>query len=258
MNVTRGRKRTPRLAERAGGALRYCRHGITRFSRAEEMTKTRGYESDDIRIRYHADRCIHAARCVDGLPRVFDRDRRPWVDPSAASADEVAAVVESCPTGALEYERLDGGGAEAPPSRTTLRLEPDGPIYGHGRIEIRDSEVGDVAGVWRIALCRCGASRNKPFCDGSHSGSGFRDAGQVGEARPRPISAETPADLGVRPLRDGPLLLDGRFVLRDVDGTEWEGGGGALCRCGGSSSKPFCDGTHRRIGFRSDDPQGPD
>lgn len=222
------------------------------------MARTREYEGSDILIRYDPKLCIHAAECVNGHRRLFDRNRRPWVDPSAAPADEAAAVIERCPTGALQYERLDGGPAERPPARNELRIEPDGPVVGHGRIAVRDAEGRTVVRPLRIALCRCGASENKPFCDGSHATAGFTDAGCVPEAKLQPVSDESPSELSVRLLRDGPLLLEGRFRLRAADGTELEGGGCALCRCGGSATKPFCDGTHRRIEFRADDPRGGD
>ena len=71
--------------------------------------KPRVYEGRDITVEYDAARCIHVAECVKGLPAVFDPNRRPWVDPDAATADEIAAVVRRCPTGALHYR----GGRDA-------------------------------------------------------------------------------------------------------------------------------------------------
>lgn len=217
------------------------------------MTK-RSYEGPGIRVTYDAARCIHAAECVRGLPAVFDPDRRPWIEPTAAPAAEVAAVIHRCPTGALGWERLDGGPAETPEAPNTVTVSPDGPLYVRGRIEIRDAEDRLLTGETRAALCRCGASASKPWCDGSHDGAGFRAPSGLGPGRPKPGSAPD-GPLTVRLLADGPLLLEGPFTIRAADGDEAAAGiGGALCRCGGSDRKPFCDGTHRAIEFRADDP----
>lgn len=137
------------------------------------MARIRRYESDDVTVTYDVKRCLHAEECVHGLPEVFDPERRPWVSPGKADADAVARIVERCPTGALHYERHDGGPAEEAPE-PLIRLAPDGPLYVQGRIELRAGE-GTVR--WtdtRAALCRCGASKIKPFCDDSHRDIDFR------------------------------------------------------------------------------------
>ena len=217
------------------------------------MTK-RSYEAPGIRVTYDAARCIHAAECVRGLPDVFDPDRRPWIAPAAASADDVAAVIRRCPTGALAWERLDGGPPEVPDAANTVTISSDGPLFLRGRIEIRDAGDRPLSREARTALCRCGASANKPWCDGSHARAEFRAPSELGPARPKPGSAPD-GPLVVRLLADGPLLLEGPFTLRATDDDEASDGiGGALCRCGGSARKPFCDGTHRANGFRADDP----
>jgi len=217
------------------------------------MTK-RSYEGPDIRVTYDAARCIHAAECVRGLPAAFDPERRPWIAPAAAAADEVAAVIHRCPTGALAWERLDGGPAEVPDATNTVTVSSDGPLYLRGRIEVRDADDRVVSRETRAALCRCGASATKPWCDGSHARAGFRAPSALGTGRPKSGSAPD-GPLAVRLLADGPLLLEGPFTLRAADGDETAAGvGGALCRCGASGRKPFCDGTHRAIGFGADDP----
>ena len=75
--------------------------------------KIRRYTSADIDVTYDVKRCIHAAECVRGLPAVFDTKKRPWVQPDKANADTVAEVILRCPSGALHYERKDGGAAES-------------------------------------------------------------------------------------------------------------------------------------------------
>jgi len=137
--------------------------------------KVHEYEGQSVVVTYDAKRCIHAAECVHGLPGVFDPKARPWVAPDAAGADELAEVVARCPTGALHLTRRDGGGAEAAPGENTITVEADGPLYAAGDLEVVDAEGSVLLTDTRIALCRCGASKNKPFCDGSHWDNDFRD-----------------------------------------------------------------------------------
>lgn len=138
--------------------------------------KIKEYEGSDIVVSYEVRRCIHAERCVHNLGKVFDPERRPWIDPDLAPADAVARTVELCPTGALTYVRRDGG-PEEEARGPAVETVPDGPLYVRGAIELRDHE-GQV--YWRgtrAALCRCGASKIKPFCDNSHLDIGFRSGG---------------------------------------------------------------------------------
>ncbi len=137
------------------------------------MRKT--YASKDIEVSYDARRCIHAARCVEGAPEVFDPNARPWIRPEAAGAEKVAEVVARCPTGALLYVRRDGGAPEPVPTEVAITFEKDGPIHVRGPMPLVDpaGERWADAGH-RYALCRCGASGNKPYCDGTHHKVGFR------------------------------------------------------------------------------------
>lgn len=212
------------------------------------------YTSDTIDVTYNVKRCIHAAECVHGLPAVFDTQARPWVQPGNADADAVAAVVLRCPTGALHFERKDGGSAETAPSENRIQIATDGPLYVHGDVTLVDGDASHAD--TRVALCRCGASSNKPFCDNSHKDAGFSDAGAVEGATAGGNSAEDAAGgpLTVSQAPNGPLLLRGQFTLVSGDGeTVFHGQKAALCRCGGSANKPFCDGTHSRIDFSSEE-----
>src|SRR4026207_495859 len=155
----------------------------------------RHYAGDVIDISYDVRRCIHAAECIRGLPAVFDSSRRPWIVPSAASADAIADVIARCPSGALHFTRRDGGPSETPQKPTTIEPTPGGPYHVRGLVELRASDgtsVGAAVGsVWvrgvvvlrssggtsvfedvMMALCRCGQSHNKPFCDNSHFAAG--------------------------------------------------------------------------------------
>ena len=132
------------------------------------------YASENIRVSFDPKLCIHAARCVAGSPEVFRPDERPWVQPDKAGAESIAATIANCPTGALRYERLDGGPPEAVPAERALTLEKDGPIYARGPVPLVDADGNrwEDAGH-RYALCRCGGSGNKPFCDNTHKTMGF-------------------------------------------------------------------------------------
>lgn len=212
--------------------------------------RAREYEADGIVVEYDAARCIHAARCVGGLPSVFDAEARPWIRPGEASPEAVAEVVRSCPTGALRYRRTDGGAAEQPAEQNSVHVVADGPLHLRGRLrlELPDGEQVDET---RVALCRCGASRNKPFCDNSHVDKGFSDPGQPAEHRLGSQGEGSGAGLSIRPAPNGPLLVEGPVVIVCADGEPAEGGKAALCRCGASASKPYCDGSHVAVGFEA-------
>lgn len=135
----------------------------------------RSYSSGGIRVFWEPRYCIHSGNCVRGLPAVFRPAERPWILADEASADEIARVVARCPTGALHFERLDGGPAEEVPAETTVSATKDGPLLVHGEVELRDGADNLIRRDTRVALCRCGASANKPFCDNSHLVSGFRN-----------------------------------------------------------------------------------
>ena len=121
--------------------------------------RVREYSNDTVKISYDPIRCIHVAECVRRLPRVFDPEKRPWIDPGQASADAIAQMIPACPTGALHYERLDGGKGEAMVTEPTIALAVDGPLYvtGVAKLSRPDGEV--VLEDLRSALCRCVADR---------------------------------------------------------------------------------------------------
>jgi CDGSH-type Zn-finger protein/uncharacterized Fe-S cluster protein YjdI len=211
-------------------------------------TKVREYDAEGITVTYDVKRCIHAEECVRGLGRVFDPSRRVWVDPTQANADEIAAVIRRCPTGALHFHRKDGGSAEPTPVQNEVRITRDGPLYLRGDLEIH-TPTGVLKDT-RASLCRCGASRNKPFCDKSHVNIAFPDAGAINA---QTSAAELGAGaLRVLPQKDGPCLIEGPLTLISGDGatTMYCGPKAWFCRCGHSGNKPFCDGSHAKVGFR--------
>src|SRR5262245_66515923 len=112
--------------------------------------KVRHYADEEIDISYDARRCIHVAECLRRLPAVFDTNRRPWILPSGASADAIAAVIEKCPSGALHYTRRDGGPAESPPEQTMISPVPGGPLYVRGLIQLRSPDGSLIAEATRL------------------------------------------------------------------------------------------------------------
>ncbi|MFD2706732.1 (4Fe-4S)-binding protein [Salibacterium lacus] len=124
------------------------------------------YTGEKIDVLFHPKRCIHAARCVKGLPEVFDVEERPWVNADGAAAGEIADVVETCPSGALEYVRKDGADNEQPNDETTVEVDSGDVMYVRGPLNITDGH--EEIECFRASLCGCGRSGNKPFCDLSH------------------------------------------------------------------------------------------
>jgi CDGSH-type Zn-finger protein len=155
-----------------------------------------------------------------------------------------------CPTGALHFARKDGGPAEPLPVANTVQVRANGPLYLRGDVAVTLAD-GSVLKDTRAALCRCGASSHKPFCDNSHREVGFAASSSLGENKVRTVDlAGNTAELRVTPSAQGPLRLEGDFELLSGDGrTIYRGNRVSLCRCGGSANKPFCDGTHSRIAF---------
>ncbi len=210
------------------------------------MSDPHVFDSKDITVTWSKRRCIHAADCVRGSLEVFEPGRKPWIEPGNDRADEVARIVRTCPTGALHYERHDGGAPETPDVETTVRAQRHGPLEIRGDLRVA-TPAGEIVET-RIALCRCGHTRNAPFCDGAHHAIAFRDAGEVFEGRIG--AAEGAGPLRITARANGPLKLVGPFTLVSADGrVRLAGGEVALCRCGRSRNRPFCDSSHQASDF---------
>jgi CDGSH-type Zn-finger protein/uncharacterized Fe-S cluster protein YjdI len=203
--------------------------------------------SASVTIRFNARRCIHSRFCVLTRPDVFVPNvPGEWIHPEHATVAEAAELAHQCPSGAIQAERPDGKPLEAAPLVNTARLRENGPLAINAPITLSGSPQG-----FRLTLCRCGASANKPYCDGSHGTAGFIASGEVAVATSEPL-AQRDGELRIEPAQDGPLHVQGNLEL--VSGTGktinrvaecW------LCRCGQSKKKPYCDGSHRAAGFRS-------
>jgi len=215
------------------------------------VSKVVTYEGEAMDIRWDGRLCIHVGECGRADCALFQGGRDPWCDPDEVSADEAAAIVERCPTGALSYTRKDGGEAEVPSDRNQAFVLNQGPLYLRGRLQIEGAGDDQPGLSTRAALCRCGLSKNKPFCDNSHEDGDFDDRGAVGTLQVAEGAQGGPLKVGRAP--NGPLLVSGNLEIVAASGrVAWRGSKCALCRCGASSNKPFCDGSHKAVGFAAD------
>ena len=118
--------------------------------------------------------CAHAGYCTDGLKEVFKEEGTPWIDPEGAAVEKVIATIERCPSGALSYA-IDGREAKPVNRPPAVVVTTNGPYAVSGGVELMNVPFGDGASREHYTLCRCGASKNKPFCDGTHWTVEFRD-----------------------------------------------------------------------------------
>ncbi len=142
-------------------------------------------------IEFNGQLCIHARRCVLSQPTVFKANvEGQWIDPDAASAEALEYVALSCPSGAIRVSRHDGGPNETNPKVNTISVRENGPLAISAEIVLAGSPIGT-----RATLCRCGESKNKPYCDGSHVAAAFAASGEPshGDQR-RARQARRPVD----------------------------------------------------------------
>ena len=134
------------------------------------------YNNDEITVTWDSDTCIHAAVCVGNLKSVFNPDNRPWINVDAASKQEIMDVIKKCPSGALAYETADGETSEKGDDAAEIKIVAanNGPYLVKGTVFFEDGDGNPIGTKKNAALCRCGASSNKPFCDGSHKGIEFQ------------------------------------------------------------------------------------
>jgi len=203
----------------------------------------------DVLLRFDTQRCIHARMCVLGEPEVFLANTPgEWLFPDQATPERIAIVAANCPSGAITYDRLDGGPNEAAPRVNALRVRENGPLAVMAEMHIAGSENA-TGSTFRATLCRCGASNNKPFCDGSHNAAGFKASGEPATKDSQPLAARA-GPLQITPTRNGPLEVKGNLEMCSGTGRTFDRVTSTyLCRCGQSQNKPFCDGSHGRAGF---------
>jgi len=205
-------------------------------------------EGRDLTLIYEGKKCIHSRFCVTWGPKVFIANvKGPWINPDAMPTEALTEIAHVCVSGAIRYKRKDGKPDEGPPPVNLISVREGGPYAVKADIRLD----GAPAASYRYTLCRCGASKNKPFCDGSHHDVNFIASGEPppGKADMLPVRD---GPLAIDPLTDGPLQLRGNVEIISGTGRVVARVESArLCRCGASNNKPFCDNSHARIGFKS-------
>jgi CDGSH-type Zn-finger protein/uncharacterized Fe-S cluster protein YjdI len=204
-------------------------------------------EGKSLTLLFDSKRCIHSRFCVTWAPNVFLANvEGPWIHPDAMEVERLVEIAHVCPSGAIRYRRKDGKADETAPLVNLVSLRENGPYAVRANMRL-DGQSGE----FRATLCRCGASKNKPFCDGSHNQIKFTASGEPPSGKTDMLAVRDGV-LAIDPETDGPLRVRGNLEIISGTGrvvarlTQ-----ARLCRCGGSGNKPFCDGTHAKIGFRS-------
>ena len=200
-----------------------------------------------IELQFEAKRCIHSRFCVTWAPRVFLANvQGPWIHPDAVPVERLVEVAHACPSGAIRYRRKDGAPEEPAPEVNLATVREAGPYAFRAALQIDGVPAG-----FRATLCRCGASKNKPYCDGSHHEIGFSATGEPPSGKTDMLEVRDGV-LAIDPQANGPLRVRGNLEITSGTGRVVARMTSAyLCRCGGSANKPFCDGTHTKIGFSS-------
>ena len=167
---------------RCGGSANkpFCdgTHSRIEFSSAKLENRVEdkrdNYKGDNVTIHDNRGICAHAGRCTDGLPSVFRLNQEPWIEPTSTDNDEIIATIQKCPSGALSYsiKNEEHRDREGEPS---IFVSPNGPYVVSGAPDLIDTTRGEGASTEYFTLCRCGRSKNKPFCDGTHWHIKFTD-----------------------------------------------------------------------------------
>jgi uncharacterized Fe-S cluster protein YjdI len=142
------------------------------------------YKNDDITVVWKPNTCIHSTLCWKGLIEVFNPRERPWVKMDGATTEKIIEQVRKCPSGALSYflNKESENTEEQSPDKITAEsahilkviVSPNGPYLINTECTIVHSDGREETRIGTVALCRCGASNNKPYCDGTHNKTGFQ------------------------------------------------------------------------------------
>ena len=205
-------------------------------------------EGRDLTLIYEGRKCIHSRFCVTWGPEVFIANvKGPWINPDNMPTDALTQIAHVCVSGAIRYRRKDGQPDEQPPPVNLICVREGGPYAIRADMQLD----GAPAVSYRLTLCRCGASKSKPYCDGSHNQIAFSASGEPPSGKTDMLAVRN-GPLAIDPQVDGPLKVRGNMEIISGTGRVVSRQESAvLCRCGASGNKPFCDGTHAKIGFRS-------
>ncbi len=132
------------------------------------------YSNGELNVIWKPKKCIHAAECVKELPNVYNPKERPWIKAENATTEELKAQIAKCPSGALSYEMEGEENQEAQALETKVEIMENGPLLVYGTLKVTDKDGNTETKNKTTAFCRCGASNNKPYCDGTHKETEFR------------------------------------------------------------------------------------
>ena len=138
------------------------------------MGKIKEYSNGEVTVVWEAEKCIHSAMCVKGLPNVFKPNDRPWINIDAATSEDLVNTVKKCPSGALSFYLNDKTDMTSQKLETQVEILENGPLLVYGTLYITHKDGKKETKNRTTAFCRCGASQNKPYCDGAHVKHEFR------------------------------------------------------------------------------------
>ncbi|MHB8904552.1 MAG: (4Fe-4S)-binding protein [Melioribacteraceae bacterium] len=140
----------------------------------KEITKK--YTNGEVTVVWKPNICIHSAICFNGLPQVFDPTSRPWINIGAAGTERIVNQVKQCPSGALSFYMNNEQLNTEPKADAGILIEAtqNGPLLVYGNILVKESGGKEENKNNVTAFCRCGGSKNKPYCDGTHKTNGFQ------------------------------------------------------------------------------------
>jgi len=148
----------------------------------KEKDKVKSYTNGEITVYWQAEKCIHSANCIIGDPKIFSAQKRPWINMEGADSEEAIKIIDTCPSRALLYlknekapsaEKIETHGSSG---NASVQILKNGPALISGDFILKDADNKHIEIKTEVAaICRCGASRRKPFCDGSHVKIDFQD-----------------------------------------------------------------------------------
>ncbi|RRQ49728.1 hypothetical protein DZC72_03825 [Maribacter algicola] len=141
----------------------------------KEITKE--YTKDDLTIVWKPNKCIHSGVCVEKLPDVYKPKEKPWITPENANISDLKSQIKSCPSGALSYYMKGEGETQESNTDelyTEIKILANGPFRVMGKLKIETASGETIHKDGPMSFCRCGASENKPFCDGAHRKIAFK------------------------------------------------------------------------------------
>jgi uncharacterized Fe-S cluster protein YjdI len=133
------------------------------------------YTNNEVTVVWKPKSCIHSSECVKALPKVYRPEEKPWIQIEHATTDELKVQIRKCPSGALSFYMNGEENKEEEALETKVEVLKNGPLLVYGTLRVKDKDGQEEIKNKTTAFCRCGASSNKPYCDGTHTKISFND-----------------------------------------------------------------------------------